>query len=269
LLTLSWDATSGFNNAWFDFTNECGVVDLFSGASINVLMGAPGQLFRNAFRYDFGVGLTSQSRDGALRVAYEVEPLQSRHIRVAELSADIATPSQCAQVIGWQTDIASPSSTHFQASVSYQFRGQAAGGFQNPEWWLGYLTNDGVIDPSDNYVRVSMVRINVLANPPAPLVPILWPPDVHTPSDFYACPRSTGYWGDYFGIAQLNPAGSSTVTGWRTVMTVPDSRPAPPCEANTNVVGKPVPVLPSAFCRSGRVVWSDRRGGVCTAPAAG
>lgn len=239
LLMLSWDQASGFVDGYLDLSMNCGVPDVLSGPNINLVMG--GHTFRNAFRFDVGVGKTNITREGALRVAYEVtQPVnQTRQIRVLELSADQPFPTLCAQVIGWQTDVLELAFHHFQASVSWQLRGAAAGGASNPEWWLGYITNAGVDDPNDKYARFSMVPMNM-----AP-TPILFPQGSYTPTDYYACPRSNGYWGDYFGIAQLNTAGSSTLTGWRTVMTFSDSRPAPPCEANT-VVGKPMQVA-SAF----------------------
>ena len=238
LRTVSWNSTTQIADGYFSFTPACGLGNVVSNT--NPIVG--GKIIRNAFRYTFGVGLTNRSRDTAIRVAYEYEISGKRHVQALEVSND--QPGQCAIIPGWDSVSAGAfGEQQFQASLSYQYRGVSAGGIRNPEWWLGFIHNGGVPNVNDTYLGFVAAPLNDFGTP-GPLpggipTPTLLPFVLMTPSNYYACVRNGGYWGDYFGITQFNTTANDT--GWKTVSTFPDSRPAPPCVAQA-AIGAPMQI---------------------------
>ena len=75
-------------------------------------------------------------------------------------------------------------------------------------------------------------------------LPLLAFPTDLTPTSWYACPRTGGgYWGDYFGVTQVQ---DTTGAAW-SVSAFSDSRPAPACEAQTTYLARPLHVASSRW----------------------
>jgi hypothetical protein len=133
---------------------------------------------------------------------------------------------------------------------------------------MGHLSTTFVVDPDDKFVGPWGVTIadRTVGTAQVPAFTLLWP---LVPFEFteqgqrltwYACPRSDGYWGDYFGVTQLwnpfvvNPLNPFAIGGWENVAGFTDSRPATgpagggvPCYWETDALGTPQHISSSTW----------------------
>lgn len=242
---IGWDASGDVVNFIDLLHTQCAPVALpamVAGSGINVSIGTTSATpIRNAFRYSFGFGYTNLSQVPALRVAYEHnDVLGNRQIQVVELSADYPTPAICGAPPGWNTafpagGIPNLSQRNFMSAISYKNKGII--NQTEMEWQLGYMygSGPGLADPTKQYAGIALHGLLQTASS----AQMLWRYSAPlTPSDYFTCPSAaTGYWGDYFGVAQIWDGST-----WRALATFTDSRPAPPCQPTGPSIGMPMQV---------------------------
>ncbi|MCL4756616.1 MAG: hypothetical protein KJ015_41080, partial [Myxococcales bacterium] len=242
----------------------CAVSQMKQGmAHVNIGTGATTHLIKNAFRHDFAVGSNTNGTDSAYRFAFQyTDGAGNDRIQVAEIDSTFAA---CEQNPFLSTEslisLAPNPGRQFQPALDFNLRAEPPGPFG---WTFAHLSTAFVTDPTDKYVAPWGVTISdrTVGTQSLPAFAFYWPlaPLVNGSINWYACPESNGYWGDYFGITQLHnpfiidPFGGGAVGAWQNVAGFTDSRPASgraggpvPCYWETPVLGQPQSVSGSAW----------------------
>lgn len=160
---------------------------------------------RSAFPYDFAVGL-DETDVPDMRIAIHTQnniPEGIGSQRIIQAFSRQATPDGlCSPATGWN-EPAPPAIlagfSAFQPVVTVRH-----GGRNGSEWFIGYLTNFDITDPTKDSLRVEGRRLAFFQQNVGGVeqyIPIQNIPVYFTPQNSRVCPTTGGYWGDYFGLA--------------------------------------------------------------------
>lgn len=213
-------------------------------------VGAKQRTIRNAFRHDFDVGFEGDA--GVFRFAFHYKDAKGiDRIQVGE-TQDFAECSTSPFLNTEELLVGTNDGKQFQPTLDYALRSDPV---SSPlEWQLAYLSTTFVVDPTDHYVApwgttIGSRTVGGVSVPAFtgfhPLAPLVLPQGgADQVIEWYSCPNSEGYWGDYFGLTQMwNPVGFdlAPVGFWQNVAAFTDSRPAPEleCTNETSVLGSP------------------------------
>lgn len=117
-------------------------------------------------------------------------------------------------------------------SLSFRVRSVTATGAPDPQWWVVYYTDEHSPDPTQPFIEPQAERMFLGETCMPACHPLFQFETALAPPNWYACPESDHYWGDYFDVTQVRDSSGN----WWAVSAFTSSVGAPPCTTATSYI---------------------------------